>query len=641
MCTCRAPPSYPRHPPSVDHGHQSTLPVWPAVSQDIKPENVLIAADNVLKVADFGSCRGIYSKQPYTEYISTRWYRAPECLLTDGYYGYKMDIWGIGCVIFEILALFPLFPGKNEADQIERIHKVLGTPPASLLEKFKKYSKHMRYTFKQRQGTGLRKYLPHVSDECISLLEQLLQYDPEERYTAKQALKHPWLADLRAEDRANKKAAKSGATAAPGVSASAPGAAPEPKGSSSKPGVSGSSSSSAKPDQPAPTAISPGANDPTPHAIVSAAASTTLPPAASTATKAAHKPARPTSPAAAEVLEQPAMPKQPTHSSAQVSVKPLSTHVSSSTGFPTSAAFGSSPSNAASSPSHPSLLPPAPHQSSLSGARSSAAPLPSYAKASATPAPSKESIYKSPAPSQQASFSSSAFRQWQHAQGAGVHHTGSTATPSTISNSSGAKPALQARYAAAASRVPHKGAGYTRHAPASLSPLHSGQMAPPNKPHMLGASSSYKRRQVPSYANKSSTNVGSPSYVGRMSRLSQGNSSKQTSPHLGGNHGNAMGGITHLSGPGAGKAGRWTRQPAGPHQGGVLHRGPHGMSTRSMASGHFNPGLNVSSSLGMGNAAGGNGRMSTLPVSGYQQQQVQQQAQQRSRAPYGRWRAYR
>lgn len=75
---------------------------------------------------DFGSCRGIYSKPPYTEYISTRWYRAPECLLTDGHYGHKMDVWGVGCVLFEVLALFPLFPGTNEADQIERIHKVRG-----------------------------------------------------------------------------------------------------------------------------------------------------------------------------------------------------------------------------------------------------------------------------------------------------------------------------------------------------------------------------------------------------------------------------------------------------------------------------------------------------------------------------------
>ena len=104
--------------------------------RDIKPENILIS-DDVLKVADFGSCRGIYSKQPYTEYISTRWYRAPECLLTDGYYGYKMDCWGVGCVMFEIIGLFPLFPGTDELDQINKIHNVLGTPSKMLLEKFK------------------------------------------------------------------------------------------------------------------------------------------------------------------------------------------------------------------------------------------------------------------------------------------------------------------------------------------------------------------------------------------------------------------------------------------------------------------------------------------------------------------------
>lgn len=78
-------------------------------------ENILLIGETV-KLADFGSCRGIYSKAPFTEYISTRWYRAPECLLTDGYYGYKMDIWGVGCVFFEMLSLFPLFPGNNELD---------------------------------------------------------------------------------------------------------------------------------------------------------------------------------------------------------------------------------------------------------------------------------------------------------------------------------------------------------------------------------------------------------------------------------------------------------------------------------------------------------------------------------------------
>jgi renal tumor antigen len=57
---------------------------------------------DILKLGDFGSCCSVYSKQPYTEYISTRWYRAPECLLTDGFYTYKMDLWSAGCVFYEI-----------------------------------------------------------------------------------------------------------------------------------------------------------------------------------------------------------------------------------------------------------------------------------------------------------------------------------------------------------------------------------------------------------------------------------------------------------------------------------------------------------------------------------------------------------
>lgn len=96
--------------------------------RDVKPENILIKVsvwdfkkhsltsrqpshilsfptqqENVLKLADFGSCKSVYSKYPYTEYISTRWYRAPECLLTDGHYDHRMDMWSVGCVMCELI----------------------------------------------------------------------------------------------------------------------------------------------------------------------------------------------------------------------------------------------------------------------------------------------------------------------------------------------------------------------------------------------------------------------------------------------------------------------------------------------------------------------------------------------------------
>ena len=171
---------------AVEHMHRNNI-----FHRDIKPENVLIL-DDKLKVADFGSCRGIHSKPPYTEYISTRWYRAPECILTDGHYDFKMDIWGVGCVFFEVLALFPLFPGSNEMDQLDKIHAILGTPKKEI--KMKRLTK--KFNFTPKEGTGIRRLLPHVSEQCADLIEKMCAYHSEDRITAKGALTHPYFKEL-------------------------------------------------------------------------------------------------------------------------------------------------------------------------------------------------------------------------------------------------------------------------------------------------------------------------------------------------------------------------------------------------------------------------------------------------------------
>ncbi|XP_052769135.1 MAPK/MAK/MRK overlapping kinase-like isoform X2 [Mya arenaria] len=179
---------------SVDHMHRNGI-----FHRDVKPENILIKED-LLKLADFGSCRSIYSKQPYTEYISTRWYRAPECLLTDGYYTYKMDMWSVGCVFFEILSLHPLFPGSNEVDQIAKIHDIMGTPEPNVLNKFKK-SRGMNFNFPSKKGTGVERLLPNASADALDLIYKLCTYDPDERMTAKQAIRHPYFKELRETDK--------------------------------------------------------------------------------------------------------------------------------------------------------------------------------------------------------------------------------------------------------------------------------------------------------------------------------------------------------------------------------------------------------------------------------------------------------
>ena len=148
--------------------------------RDIKPENILIKG-NLVKLADLGSCKGKHSPSPYTDYISTRWYRAPECLMTDGYYDSKMDIWGYGCVLFEMIAKYPLFNGKGELDQIHKINKVLGTPKQSLIDLFKSRATHMSqndFNFPQKKGVGFEKLIPNASKELIDLLYKLLAYDP-------------------------------------------------------------------------------------------------------------------------------------------------------------------------------------------------------------------------------------------------------------------------------------------------------------------------------------------------------------------------------------------------------------------------------------------------------------------------------
>ncbi|CAD8192598.1 unnamed protein product [Paramecium octaurelia] len=175
---------------SIGHMHKNGI-----FHRDIKPENILLNADH-LKLADLGSCKGIYSKHPYTEYISTRWYRAPECLLTDGYYDHKMDLWGVGCVMFEIIALFPLFPGTNELDQINKIHNILGTPNQKVFDRFRKQATHMEINFPPKHGSGIDRLLQGQSKECIDLIKLLLIYDPEERINAQQALKHEYFREL-------------------------------------------------------------------------------------------------------------------------------------------------------------------------------------------------------------------------------------------------------------------------------------------------------------------------------------------------------------------------------------------------------------------------------------------------------------
>lgn len=108
-------------------------------------------------------------------------------------YGAGMDVWGAGCILFELTTLYPLFPGADEVDQINRIHRVLGTPSETVVAKLKKHaSAQASFSFKQQSGIGLHKLLPGVKEHCLDLLTQTVKYDATKRITSKHAIQHPY-----------------------------------------------------------------------------------------------------------------------------------------------------------------------------------------------------------------------------------------------------------------------------------------------------------------------------------------------------------------------------------------------------------------------------------------------------------------
>ena len=84
--------------------------------RDLKPENILINKENVIKLCDFGLAREIRSRPPFTDYVATRWYRAPEIILKSPNYNSPVDIFALGCIMSELYTFKPLFPGSSEMD---------------------------------------------------------------------------------------------------------------------------------------------------------------------------------------------------------------------------------------------------------------------------------------------------------------------------------------------------------------------------------------------------------------------------------------------------------------------------------------------------------------------------------------------
>ena len=160
--------------------------------RDMKPENLLLTR-NKLKIADFGLAREIRSIPPYTEYVSTRYYRAPECILKSTNYNSPIDIWGLGCIMAEMYTHpQPLFCGSNEKEVLFRICSILGTPTHDIWNDGIRQANIIGMKFPTCQGTDLEKVIPEASSEAIDLMKLMIQWDPNKRATAKNLLNHPF-----------------------------------------------------------------------------------------------------------------------------------------------------------------------------------------------------------------------------------------------------------------------------------------------------------------------------------------------------------------------------------------------------------------------------------------------------------------
>ncbi|KAI8096637.1 kinase-like domain-containing protein, partial [Halteromyces radiatus] len=214
--------------------------------RDLKPENLLVETNQehptqlTIKLADFGLARELKSKAPYTDYVSTRWYRSPEVLLKASVYSSPVDIWAVGVIMAELYTLFPLFPGQSEIDQLYRICEILGSPGTNIISRKKnkirsngfsrkksdislysstnmattstgilnertctlgeggewkegaKLAQKIGFQFPQVEPKGLSSVLPKASNLMIDLLRRLLLFEPEKRLCARDALCHPF-----------------------------------------------------------------------------------------------------------------------------------------------------------------------------------------------------------------------------------------------------------------------------------------------------------------------------------------------------------------------------------------------------------------------------------------------------------------
>lgn len=143
-----------------------------------------------MKVADFGLARSLDTRDPdqtplLTDYVATRWYRAPEILLGSNKYTKGVDMWSMGCILAELLLGKPVFPGTSTLNQLDRVMEVTGRPSQEDVESINSpLAQTMLESLPPTKAKKLRDMFPTASEEALDLLKSLLQFNPNKRLTA-------------------------------------------------------------------------------------------------------------------------------------------------------------------------------------------------------------------------------------------------------------------------------------------------------------------------------------------------------------------------------------------------------------------------------------------------------------------------
>lgn len=181
------------------------------IHRDLKPSNLLLNSNCDLKICDFGLARiddkNGKSSSPdtkisiMTEYVATRWYRAPEIMLTASKYTTAIDIWSVGCILAELLLGQPLFPGKDYRNQLILIFQVLGSPIGDDYQSIKsKRAKEYIRSLPFFRKVSFQKIFPYANPLALDLLSRMLTFNPDDRIDVIDALKHPYLTNYHDEN---------------------------------------------------------------------------------------------------------------------------------------------------------------------------------------------------------------------------------------------------------------------------------------------------------------------------------------------------------------------------------------------------------------------------------------------------------